>query len=68
MPCEYSVVELREKERQREGEKKQEEERKRDEAARKKRALLTALTALGFDLDLTSVNNRQTLIIGTKED
>lgn len=80
MPCTYSVVSLREIEREREIEqerelerqrtreeaKKREEERKKKEVAQKKKALFTVMIAMGFDLDVESVDSDKTLITGTR--
>lgn len=79
MPCTYSVVSLTsavsaddssydyETERQREEERKQqEEERKKKEIAQKKKALLTAMIAMGFELDVETVDSDKTLITGTR--
>lgn len=65
MPCEYSAVNLKEREATK---RKQREDEKKAETARKKKAVLTALIALGFDLDLESAGSNRTLIIGTKEE
>lgn len=80
MPCTYSVVSLTSTvsasvssydyaaERQREEERKrQEDERKKKEIAQKKKALLTAMVAMGFDLDAETVDSDKTLITGTKK-
>lgn len=75
MPCMYAVIEMREREREREKERLVEEERERQRLAeeerkrniqRKKETLLLAVSALGFEVKMTSMGNNKTAIIGTK--
>lgn len=67
MPCTYSVVNLREKEREQERKREREEEKKR-QIAKKKKALLAALLAMGFEVEAKSADDNKTLITGKKED
>ena len=59
MPCEYATINLKERERQ-------EAEERQIMIDKRKRALIIALNAIGFDTEATSSNGR-TLITGTKE-
>lgn len=67
MPCEYTTINLKEKQRQEEIEY-QKSERKKQDIANKKRALLISLASLGFDVSARTIDNDKTLIIGEKGD
>ncbi len=67
-PCEYTVINIREKLRKQERDKKREQDRKKKEIERKKKALLIALEALGFNIDIKTVNSSQTLITATESE
>lgn len=72
MPCTYSVVSLTSTDSASvssydyAAERQREEERKKKEIAQKKKALLTAMIAMGFDLDVEAIDSDKTLITGTR--
>lgn len=68
MPCTYSVVDLKEREREAEKRRAEEAENKKREIERKKKALITALGALGFDVEAQSLGDGKTLITGAQND
>ena len=57
MPCTYSAIDLRERERRR-------EESKKRQIEKKKKNLVLALSELGFDLNLKTLSDGNTLITG----
>ena len=64
MPCTYSAVDL--KEREREAEKRRADEKKK-EIEKKRKALFIALGALGFEVSAQSLGNGKTLITGGRD-
>lgn len=67
MPCTYSVVDLREIEREKQADLEKWRQEKKAKIARKKKALILALSVLGFDVSLKSLGGDQTFILGAKE-
>ncbi|MEK7192004.1 MAG: hypothetical protein AAB646_00620, partial [Patescibacteria group bacterium] len=59
-------VDLKAQERQRELDRQREEERKKKEIAKKKRDVITALSELGFEVDVNPPNEGKTLIEGSQ--
>lgn len=69
MPCQYSTIRVKQRIRDRRRQaKKQNRKNKSQEIAKNKKALIFAMTLLGFDVTMDSLANDQVLIIGTKEE
>lgn len=63
MPCEYTAVKLKERERENE---RQRDKEKKTAVEREKRALIMALTAIGFEIQERNLGGGKTLITGTE--